>query len=123
MFDTDTLLARLQNGETVDQIAQEMTEALNKAKASYEEREAKRKEKEAAAKAQEEGKLRAAEIILGGLMDYFKAAGNEKLVKVFDDISAKEFADTLDQTSATIDKLGDLKKLEFEIPTWGLFGL
>ena len=51
MFNTEDILARLQKGENVDDIAKEMTEALNSASETYTKQKEEEKAKAAAAKA------------------------------------------------------------------------
>lgn len=52
MFTTDEIFARLMNGESMDAIAKEMTEALNAAKAKKEAEDKRKAEEEAKAKRQ-----------------------------------------------------------------------
>ena len=52
MFTTDEIFARLMNGESMDSIAKEMTEALNAAKAKKEAEDKRKAEEEAKAKRQ-----------------------------------------------------------------------
>lgn len=53
MFNKEDILARLQKGENVDDIAKEMTEALNSASETYTKQQAEEKAKAAAAAAEE----------------------------------------------------------------------
>ena len=59
MFNKDDILARLQNGDSVDEIAKEMTDALNEAKTEYDEAEVKRQAELEAARKQAEADARA----------------------------------------------------------------
>ena len=59
MFNKDDILARLQNGDSVDEIAKEMTDALNEAKTQYDEAEVKRQAELEAARKQAEADARA----------------------------------------------------------------
>ena len=96
MYTKDDLLARLQNGEDVDTIAQEMATALNAAQAAVEE-EAKRAEKQKA----EENRVRNAKreaviMMLDGLSDYLIAAGEDELQKELNDIEVDQLIKMLD---------------------------
>ena len=116
MFDKTDILARLQNGETAEDIAKEMSDALNDAMSEQKAIEAKRIEEEKAleAKRNEEDRIYAAKReavceIIDGFSDFLIASGNEdliaemqnvdpdKMVRVFDDMI--EFASGLERLS------------------------
>ena len=113
MYTKEDLIARLQNGEDVDTIAQEMATALNAAQAAVEE-EAKRAEKQ---KAEENrvwaAKREAALMMLDGLSDYLIAAGEDELQKELNDIDVDNLIKMLDSSIDMTKRLKKLESLEF----------
>ena len=113
MYTKEDLIARLQNGEDVDTIAQEMATALNAAQAAVEE-EAKRAEKQ---KAEENrvwaAKREAALMMLDGLSDYLIAAGEDELQKELNDIDVDSLIKMLDSSIDMTKRLKKLESLEF----------
>ena len=109
MYTKEDLIARLQNGEDVDTIAQEMATALNAAQA-----EAKRIEKE---KAEEDrvynAKREAVNMILDGLSDYLIAAGEDELQKELSEVSVDKMIRMLDSSIDMTKRLKKLESLEF----------
>lgn len=113
MYTKEDLIARLQNGEDVDTIAQEMATALNAAQAAVEE-EAKRAEKQ---KAEEDriyaAKTEAAYMMLDALSDYLIAAGEDELQKELNDIEVDQLITMLDSSIDMTKRLKKLNDLEF----------
>lgn len=95
MFDTKDILARLQAGERIEDIAQSAADALNSAKAEYDKIEA---EKKAAAKAEAEKKAlqkkkeEGVSGIVGGIVDYI----NQFYPAFFDAADLAEFHRSFD---------------------------
>ena len=113
MFTKADILARLQNGETVDTIAAEMAAALNEAEA-----EKKVLDAEKAAKEKEEirvlnAKRLAVDEMLDAICDYLVAAGEEDLVEEVKEIKTDKVIDLLDGTIEMSKRLEKLKGLEF----------
>lgn len=113
MFTKEDILARLQNGETAEDIALEMATALNEA-----ESEKKALDAEIAAKEKEEtrvleAKRAAVDMILDGVCDYLVAAGKDKLIEDIKDIDTDDIVDMLDSTIELGETLDKLKDLEF----------
>lgn len=113
MYTKEDLIARLQNGEDVDTIAQEMATALNAAQAAVEE-EAKRAKKQKA----EENRVRnakreAALMMLDGLSDYLIAVGEDELQKELNDIDVDNLIKMLDSSIDMTKRLKKLESLEF----------
>ena len=113
MFTKADILARLQNGETVDTIATEMAAALNEAEA-----EKKALDAEKAAKEQEEtrvlnAKRVAVDNMLDALCDYFVAAGEGNYVKDVAEIKTDKVIEMLDSTIEMAKSLEKLKDLQF----------
>ena len=113
MYTKEDLIARLQNGEDVDTIAQEMATALNAAQAAVEE-EAKRAEKQKAEENRVRNAKRAAVIMmLDGVSDYLIAAGEDELHKELNDIDVDKIIKMLDSSIDMAKRLEKLKDLEF----------
>ena len=122
MFDKSDIIARLQDGDTMEEIAGEMSQMLNEAEAIYKDLETKRLEEEkaaAAAKAEAdrvyESKMVAAGRILEGIGDYFIAAGEEELFSEMDTLTPKFVMGTLDRSITLAKSLERLKTLEFPV--------
>ena len=115
MFTKADILARLQNGETVDAIAAEMANALNEAEA-----EKKALDAELAAKEKEEtrvleAKRAAVNDMLDAVCDYFVAAGEEDLVKDLADIKTDKVIEMLDGSIEIAKSLEQLRGLQFPL--------
>ena len=113
MFTKADILARLQNGETADEIAQEMANALNEAQAEKSVLDA-----ELAAKEQEEirvlnAKRAAVDDMLDAVCDYLVAAGEEDLVQEAKDIDTDKVIELLDGSIEMTKSLEQLKGLQF----------
>ena len=120
MFTKADILARLQNGDTVDDIAAEMANALNEAEA-----EKKALDAELAAKEKEEtrvveAKREAVEHMLAAMADYLVIAGEGDLVKELQKIDTDKIIELLDGSIEMAKSLEKLKGLEF--PMFGTNG-
>ena len=120
MFTKADILARLQNGDTVDDIAAEMANALNEAEA-----EKKALDAELAAKEKEEtrvlnAKRVAVDGMLDALCDYLVAAGEGDYVKDIAEIKTDKVIEILDGSIEMAKSLEKLKELEF--PMFGING-
>ena len=112
-FTKADILARLQNGDTVDEIGAEMANALNEALA-----EKKALDAELAAKEQEEtrvldAKRVAVDMMLDALCDYYVAAGYEEYTKDIAEIDTNQIVKLLDSSIEMAKSLEKLKDLEF----------
>ena len=121
MFTKEDILARLQNGETAEDIALEMATALNEA-----ESEKKALDAEFAAKEKEEtrvlnAKRAAVDGMLDALCDYLVAAGEGDYVKDIAEIKTDKVIEMLDGSIEMAKSLEKLKGLEF--PMFGINGL
>lgn len=113
MFTKADILARLQNGDTVDEIAAEMANALNEAEA-----EKKALDAELAAKEKEEtrvlnAKRVAVDGMLDALCDYLVAAGEGDYVKDIADVKTDKVIEMLDDSIEMAKSLEKLKDLQF----------
>ena len=119
-FTKEDILARLQNGETADDIALEMATALNEATAEKETLDA-----EKVAKEREEARVSAAKRVavndmLDAVCDYLVAAGEDDFIKDIKDIETDKVIEMLDGSINMAKSLEKLKELEF--PMFGING-
>ena len=116
MFTKEDILARLQNGDSMDEIAKEMTDALNAAQADYE----SAKQADAEANRVIEAKRQAVDMILDGVCDFLVASGKDKFIEDIKDIDTDDVIDMLDsaiELGETLDKLKDLEFAGLKLPT------
>ena len=107
MFDVNEILARLQKGETIENVAAEMTKALNAAETQYNE-EIKAAE---AAKIQEEKEATLndlAETILLAIEEYVSVKCPEAVDTEGIDMEVAEFREVLDEFLDTMVKMKNL---------------
>lgn len=124
MFDKADILARLQDGDTIEDIAKEMTDALNDADKAFQESEAKRLEEVKRVFEQErvrEAKRVAVDMMLDAVCDYLVAAGEDKLLDEVHEIDTDKVVELLDGTIEMAKSLEKLKGLQF--PLMGVKGL
>ena len=105
MFTKEDIIARLKNGDSIDTIADEISDTLNAAKEEY----AIQKEEEAKDKAVEEAKMRAAEDIIDGFCNFACASGDDEAVELFNSFEPKYVVEALDNT---LSMMKDFMKLE-----------
>ena len=115
MFTKEDILARLQNGETAEDIALEVANALNEAEA-----EKKALDAELAAKEKEEtrvlnAKRVAVDGMLDALCDYLVASGEGDLIKDIKDIETDKVIEMLDGSIEMVKSLEKLKDLQFPL--------
>jgi hypothetical protein len=116
MFTKEDILARLQNGDSMDEIAKEMSDALNAAQADYE----SAIQADVEANRIKEAKRQAVDMILDGVCDFLVAAGKDKLIEDIKDIDTDDVIDMLDSAIELGETLDKLKSLEFaglKLPT------
>lgn len=107
MFTEKEILTRLQNGENVQKIADEMTKMLNAASATYDQ---EKKEKDAI-KAVKKNKMNDMKALLEQMFTYLKTyypVYNEITDGIFDEMDAEELVDYVDETFEGFDELGSL---------------
>ena len=115
MFTKEDILVRLQNGDTVDEIAAEMADALNEAEA-----EKKALDAELAAKEKEETRVLEAKRVavndmLDAVCDYLVASGEGDLIKDLNDIETDKVIEMLDGSIEMAKSLEKLKDLQFPL--------
>lgn len=115
MFTKADILARLQNGDTVDGIAAEMAAALNEA-------EAEKKALDAELEAKEKEEIRvlnakrvAVDEMLDALCDYLVAAGEGDFIEDLKEIDTDKVIEMLDGSIEMAKSLEKLKDLQFPL--------
>ena len=110
MFTSEDILARLQNGDSVDEIATEMANALNAAKTSYDEAEAKRIEEErriaevqAKANQEKEEKRALIDNILEDIIAYLEYTGHQDMTKQLIELADEDVDNLADALDAMIE--------------------
>ena len=115
MFTKEDILVRLQNGETAEDIALEVANAINEAEA-----EKKALDAELAAKEKEEtrvlnAKRVAVDEMLDALCDYLVAAGEDDFIKDLNEIDTDKVIEMLDGSIEMAKSLEKLKDLQFPL--------
>ena len=115
MFTKADILARLQNGDTVDAIAAEMANALNEAEA-----EKRALDAELAAKEKEETRVLEAKRVavndmLDAVCDYLVAAGEGDLIEDLREVDTDKVIEMLDSSIKMAKSLEKLKELQFPL--------
>ena len=120
-FTKEDILARLQNGDTVDEIAAEMADALNEAEAEKRVLDAELAAKEKEETRVLEAKRAAVDDILDAVCDYLIAAGEGDFIEDLKEIDTDKVIEMLDGSIEMAKSLEKLKGLEF--PMFGINGL
>ena len=107
MIDKDNILDRLQDGDSIDQIAKEIADELNDIQKTYKETTKREKVIEA--------KEDAASALLNALADYLYAAGEEELLDELNKVSSKEVVRLLDETLPSIKFFQKLSKNQEDV--------
>ena len=113
-FNKADIIARLQKGEKIEDIANEMSEILNTAEADYKAAEA---QKAAETSRVEEAKREAVKMIIDGACDYCVAIGEEELLTELHEIDIDKIVTAIDSWFDMIKALANLETLEFKVPT------
>ena len=108
-FTKEDILARLQNGDSVDEIAKEMSDVLNAAHADYE----SAKQVDAKANRVMEAKRVAVDNMLDAVCDYLVASGEGDLITHIKDIETDKIIELFDDSIKMAKSLEKLKNLEF----------
>ena len=124
MFNKAEILARLQDGDTVDAIAAEMTEALNAAHNDYieetkrmEEKRAKEEQQKKELARKEEAKRQAIAMMVDAMIDYIVAdGGDEDLVRELRKVDIDYVMNSIDELMELSKSLLKLRTLEFKVP-------
>ena len=112
-FTKEDILARLQNGETVDDIALAMATALNEVIVEKETLDAEKVAKEKEKTRVLEAKRTAVDNMLDAVCDYLVASGEGDLIKDIKDIETDKVIEMLDDSIKIAKSLEKVKDLEF----------
>ena len=113
-FDKAEILARLQNGDTVDEIADELAGAINAAQAEYKELQEQESKKAEAEKIRIlNAKREAVDNMLDALCDYYMAAGCEDFIADVQKLNTDKLIELLDGSIEMAKRLEKLKGLQF----------
>ena len=132
MFTSEDILARLQDGDSVDVIATEMANALNAAKTAYDEAEAKRIEEEKkleAEKANREARAKAKRVVVTKMIDSVIELANmeskhdlaDKLTTLTD-TELNDIAEAINMLFELVETIDKFKVLEYGMPKSILIG-
>ena len=105
-----------QNGESIDEIAKEMSDALNEVNAQYQEETIKANAEKLEAARILSAKREAVMMMLSGLCDYCGAAGKEDFIEELRNTDVDEVVTSMDSLLELVGTLQGLKNLEFDIP-------
>ena len=119
-FTKTEILARLQNGDTVDEIGAEMANALNEALAEKQALDAELAAKEAEETRVLDAKRVAVDMMLDALCDYYVAAGYEEYTKDIAELDTDNIVKLLDSSLKMAESLEKLKELQFPMFGQGL---
>ena len=106
MYSKEEIIARLQNGESIDAIANELTSVINEANNVYNEEKAKKE----AALVQEKEEL---QTILNNLFDWMGKHYDMDVSDVKAHLTADQAIDLMDSCKEYFDAINELKRLTF----------
>lgn len=113
-FNKTNIIDRLQKGESVDDIANEMSEILNTAVADFKAAENQKAEE---ASRVENAKREAVKMIIDGACDYCVAIGEDKLLAELHEVDIEALVTAIDSWFGMIKTLASLESLTFKVPT------
>ena len=113
-FNKADIIARLQKGEKIEDIANELSTALNDAEADYKASEA---QKAAEAGRIENAKREAVKMMIDGACDYCMAVDEEKLLAELHEVDIDALVAAIDSFIGMFKALASLETLEFKVPT------
>lgn len=113
MYAKEDLLARLQNGEDISAIADEMAAALNEAQKEHEEKTKKLEAEIAEAARVRKAKREAVHMILDGFTDYLIAVGEDELQNDVGELVIDDVVKAFDSAIIMAKRLKEIESLEF----------
>ena len=113
-FNKTDIIARLQKGEKIEDIANEMSEILNTAEADFKASEA---QKAAEAGRVDNAKRAAVKMMIDGACDYCMAIDEGKLLAELHEVDIDALVAAIDSYFVMIKALAGLETLEFKVPT------
>lgn len=115
MLDKQDIIARLQDGDTMDQIVEEITDVVNAAANEYEQIQEEAKMDIEAARL-ENAKREAVCMMVDGLCDYLVAVGDNELLEEIHKITVGDLVNT-------VDTIYNMSKTIKELEVNNFFGL
>ena len=113
-FNKTDIIARLQKGEKIEDIANEMSEILNTAEADFKASEA---QKAAEAGRVDNAKRAAVKMMIDGACDYCMAIDEGKLLAELHEVDIDALVAAIDSYFVMIKALAGLESVEFKVPT------
>ena len=125
MISKEDIIARLQDGDTMDEIVDDITKTINDAQDEY--RVIQEKEKARAASQAEEERIAAAKyeaacMMLDGLCDYLVATGDDELLEEVHQVEIDKVIEMIDSSLELSKRLIKLKSVEFAETPFKFFG-
>ena len=114
-FTKEDILARLQNGETAEDIALEVANALNEAEAEKKALDAEKVAKEKEKTRVLDAKRAAVDNMLDAVCDYLVASGEDDFIKDLNEIDTDKVIEMLDGSIEMAKSLEKLKDLQFPL--------
>ena len=111
MFDEKTILARLQNGEDVQKIADEMAAALNQANKVYTDQKAKEEADRVAAEKAEVQKREDLQEILDMFCDWFGTYYKMDVAEIKSELKAEQVIELIDSLKEYIEAVKGLESM------------
>ena len=111
MFDEKAILTRLQNGEDVQTIANEMANLINKVNKTYTDQKAAEEAAKAAAKKAEIQKVEKLQYILDRFIDWFGTYYNVDIEFIKNELDADSVIELIDSIKEYIEALKDLESM------------
>ena len=117
MLNKHDIIARLQDGDSMDQIVEEITDVVNAAANEYAQIQEETKVEMEAIRL-ENAKREAVCMMVDGLCDYLVAVGDNELL---DEIHKTPMGDLVDAVDAIYNMSKSIRELEFNPSIFGLF--
>lgn len=111
MFDEKTILARLQNGEDIQKIANEMTAVINSANKAYAEQKAAEEAAKAAAAKAEVQKKEELQAILDMFCDWFGTYYEMDVAEIKSELEADQVIELVDSLKEYVEAIKGLESM------------
>ena len=111
MFDEKVILTRLQNGESVEAIANEMANLINKVNKTYTDQKAAEEAAKAAAKKAEIQKVEKLQYILDRFIDWYGTYYDVDIEFIKNELDADSVIELIDSIKEYIEVLKDLESM------------
>ena len=111
MFDEKVILTRLQNGESIEDIANEMSNLINKANKTYTDQKAAEEAAKAAAAKAEVQKVEKLQYILDRFIDWLGTYYHVDIEFIKNELDADSVIELIDSIKDCVEALNDLESL------------